>query len=73
VPPLHRVGGGDSADEHEEALELALAMAEADARGQDYEGSLRWLGVAEQLNLTLPATHTALRERCERELRLQRS
>ncbi len=73
VPPLHRVGGGDSADEHEEVLELALAMAEADARGQDYEGSLRWLGVAEQLNLTLPATHTALRERCERELRLQRS
>ena len=62
-----------SAVDHQDALELALAMAEADARGNDYDGSLRWLNLAEQLNLTLPPSHLDLRRRMEEEQRLQRN
>ncbi|HET8593295.1 MAG TPA: FAD-dependent oxidoreductase [Solirubrobacterales bacterium] len=73
VPPLHGEDELVSAADHQETLELSLAMAEADARWHDYEGALRWLNLAEQLNLTLPPSHVALRERCEQELRGQRT
>lgn len=49
--------GGDvaaSESDHMEALTLALTAADADARWRDYQGALRWLDIAEQLNLTLP-------------------
>lgn len=56
--------GSDAA--HREALSLALAGAEADARWGDYATALRWLDVAEQLNVTLPAEYTARREEWQR-------
>ncbi|HET6830942.1 MAG TPA: FAD/NAD(P)-binding oxidoreductase [Solirubrobacterales bacterium] len=48
--------------EHEAALRLSLDFAEIDAREGDYEEALRWLGVAERLNVTLPAEYVGRRE-----------
>lgn len=56
--------GSDAA--HEEALALALASADADARFGDYATALRWLQVAEQLNVALPAEYSDRREQWER-------
>ncbi len=49
--------------EHEAALRLALDFAEIDGRDGDYEEALRWLEVAERLNVTLPAEFAERRER----------
>jgi sulfide:quinone oxidoreductase len=68
VPPLHGEDLERTAHEHEEALELALAAADADARWQDYREALRWLAVAEQLNLTLPPGYERKREEWQRAL-----
>ncbi|MEK6250474.1 MAG: FAD-dependent oxidoreductase [Actinomycetota bacterium] len=62
LPPLHGEDPAETADEHQEAVELALAAADADARWHDYRTALRWLNVAEQLNLTLPPSHAVKRE-----------
>lgn len=48
--------------EHEAALRLSLDFAEIDAREGDYEEALRWLEVAERLNVTLPAEYVDRRE-----------
>jgi sulfide:quinone oxidoreductase len=44
------------------ALELALTAADADAGWRDYESALKWLGVAEKLNVTLPPVYAKKRE-----------
>jgi sulfide:quinone oxidoreductase len=44
-------------DDHEEALELALEAAEAAACWHDPEDALRWLDVAEGLNVALPVEY----------------
>jgi len=52
-PPV----GDDAArtDEgHADVVELALSSADADARWRDFPGALRWLEVAEDLELYLP-------------------
>jgi sulfide:quinone oxidoreductase len=54
VPALHGEDLDESAADHQAAVELALAGADADARWKDYEGALRWLALAEQLNIALP-------------------
>lgn len=59
---------GEAAD-HREAVELALAAAEADAGCLDYRNALRWLAVAEQLDLTLGAEHALKREEWQRALK----
>jgi hypothetical protein len=41
---------------------LALDFAEIDARESDYEEALRWLQVAERLNVTLPAEYVQRRD-----------
>lgn len=73
-PPLVDLepGRGDAKD-HREAVELALAAAEADAASLDYHNALRWLAVAEQLDLTLGAEHLLRREQWERALTEKRS
>jgi sulfide:quinone oxidoreductase len=68
VPPLHGEDLERTAREHEESLELALAAADADARWRDYREALRWLAVAEQLNLTLPPGYEQKREEWQRAL-----
>ena len=50
-------------------MELALNAADADARWRDYRKALRWLGVAEQLNLTLPPGYVRKRREWEEALR----
>ncbi len=52
----------ESESAHMDALDLALTAADADARWRDFTGALRWLGVAEQLNLTLPPEYERKRE-----------
>ncbi|HZA89342.1 MAG TPA: hypothetical protein VE401_03840 [Solirubrobacterales bacterium] len=74
APPLtdlDPVNGHDPAaaqPDHREALQTALAAADADARWGDYRGALRWLDAAEQLNIVLPTTHAEKRRRWMREL-----
>lgn len=47
---------------HDEARELALTIAEADARGGDYRSALDWLDVVERLDGLLPSGYLAKRE-----------
>ncbi len=61
VPALHGEDMEESAAAHQETVELALAGADADARWQDYDGALRWLTIAEQLNITLPSEYAEKR------------
>lgn len=58
---------GDAA-EHRQALSLVLFAAEADAAVGDFEGALRWLAFAEQLDLVIPATYVARRYEWRRHL-----
>jgi sulfide:quinone oxidoreductase len=44
------------------ALELAFTAADADAGWEDYESALKWLEVAERLNVTLPPAYAEKRE-----------
>jgi sulfide:quinone oxidoreductase len=50
------------------ALELALTAADADAGWEDYESALKWLEVAEKLNVTLPPAYARKREEWSRSL-----
>jgi len=56
-------GDRNSEAEHEAALRLSLDFAQIDAAAEDYEQALRWLEVAERLNVTLPPSYVARRER----------
>ena len=56
--PERRSGG----HEHGAALELALDAADAAAGWGDTAGALRWLDVAEGLNITLPPEYALKRE-----------
>jgi sulfide:quinone oxidoreductase len=61
--PLEDLGGDDEAREgqHRDALELALRFAEVDASQGEFEQALRWLDVAEKLNVTLPPEYVSRR------------
>lgn len=48
------------------ALELAFAAADADAGWEDYDSALKWLAVAEKLNITLPPGYARKREEWSR-------
>ena len=56
------------AEDHREMTAVALRCAEADADLEDYAGALRWLAVAEGLDLTLPAEFALRREQWRRRL-----
>jgi sulfide:quinone oxidoreductase len=60
-PPLVDVGAAD-ADDHDEAVEMALAAADGDADERDFARALRWLEVAERLDLTLTPDYLLKRE-----------
>jgi len=63
LEPLEGEDLGEADAQHREALDLALAAADADARWRDYQGALRWLEVAEEVNLALPAEYADKRRR----------
>jgi sulfide:quinone oxidoreductase len=69
-PPLIDLDEVDEADagDHREAVDLALAAADAEARWSDYRSALRWLEVAEQLDLTLDPDYLLKREQWQREI-----
>ena len=52
--------------DREDAVELALTMADADAGADDYEGALRWLDVVERLNITVPRAYADKRAEWQR-------
>ncbi len=64
---LHGESRGEAEDDQREALELALAAADADARWSDYRAALRWLDVAQELNIALPAEYERKRSEWEAE------
>jgi sulfide:quinone oxidoreductase len=66
-------GPQEREDDHRDALELALTAADLDARQRDYAAALRWLEVAEHLNLALPSDYAGKRERWAAQRRMQRS
>jgi sulfide:quinone oxidoreductase len=51
------------------ALELAYTAADADAGWRDFESALKWLEVAEKLNVTLPPDYAEKREDWTQSLR----
>jgi sulfide:quinone oxidoreductase len=53
LEPIAGEGGEDDGDQ-DNALQLALTAADADAREGDHRGALRWLEVAESINIALP-------------------
>jgi sulfide:quinone oxidoreductase len=64
--PLEDVANGDGDDghrgsQHREALDLALRFADLNASQGDVAQALRWLDVAEKLNVTLPAAYASRR------------
>ncbi|MGA2926712.1 MAG: FAD-dependent oxidoreductase [Solirubrobacteraceae bacterium] len=66
-------GGEDPRDplaSHEEARELALTFARADANGQDYQSALRWLEVVEALDGRLPPGYPEKRAQWRRQVAL---
>lgn len=73
-PPLDDVEAllGKEADAAEAdrtaALELAFTAADADAGWEDYESALKWLEVAEKLNVTLPPAYARKRDEWSRAL-----
>jgi len=52
---------GDSEEEHRAAITLALDYARVDAGEHRYGDALRWLDVAERLNVTLPEEYVERR------------
>ena len=72
-PPLEDLetpSGEESVEmeqDHRDAVALALTAADADAHGRDFRGALRWLEVAEQLDVTLPPDYLDKRRHWEEE------
>jgi sulfide:quinone oxidoreductase len=58
--------------EQREALELALSAAEVDANSGDYRSAVRWLDVAQELNLALPDDYAEKRREWEAEVHARR-
>jgi sulfide:quinone oxidoreductase len=65
LEPLHGESREEAEQDQREALELALAAADADARWRDYRAALRWLEVAQELNIALPAEYAEKRREWE--------
>jgi sulfide:quinone oxidoreductase len=61
LEPLHGESPGEAEKYQREALELALSAADADARWGDYPTALRWLDVAQELNIGLPTEYAEKR------------
>ena len=62
--PLEDLGGEDAstrAEQHRSAVALSLRFAVLDAGQGDYGQALRWLDVAEKLNVTLPPEYVTRR------------
>ena len=65
LEPLESEAREEAEMDQREALDLALAAADADAGGGDYRAALRWLDVAQELNLALPDAYAEKRREWE--------
>ena len=65
LQPLQTEHPEEAEPEQREALELALSAAEADANSRDYPAAVRWLDIAEELNLALPEQYAEKRREWE--------
>ncbi len=65
LEPIHGESPEEAEHDQREALELALAAADADARWHDYRAALRWLDIAQELNIGLPADYAEKRREWE--------
>jgi hypothetical protein len=54
--------------EHELAVSVVLAAADADARVGDFQGAIKWLSFVEQLNLVIPSEYVRRRHEWRRQL-----
>ena len=61
LEPLHGEGREEAEQDQREAVDLALTAADADAGGGHYRAALRWLDVAQELNLGLPEKYAEKR------------
>lgn len=57
LDPPYGDDASQAASGHADAVELALASADANARWHDYRGAMRWLEVVEDLELYLPPAY----------------
>jgi sulfide:quinone oxidoreductase len=55
--------------EHDRSVALILAAADGEAAIGDFEGAMKWLKLAEQLNLVIPPEYVARRDEWRRQLR----
>jgi sulfide:quinone oxidoreductase len=62
VEPLPGEGAEVAETDRTAALELAFTAADAEAGWRDFESALKWLEVAEKLNVTLPPAYAAKRD-----------
>ena len=68
IEPPSALPDGGLAD----ALDMTLVAADASARADDFEGALRWLRAAEQLNVALPLDYARRRREWRQALARQR-
>ena len=61
LEPLRGEGLEEAEQDQREALDLALTAADTDAGEGDYRAALRWLDVAQELNLGLPEEYAEKR------------
>lgn len=69
---LDAEGGRNTDEEHRAAIALALDFARIDAEEGSLDDALRWLDVAERLNVTLPAEYVERRRVWREELETRR-
>ena len=62
------LGQAAEEEEHRASLQLALTFADLDAREGELDDALRWLDVAEHLNVAIPIEYAGRRERWRRQL-----
>jgi sulfide:quinone oxidoreductase len=60
--------GGEAEAYHRDAVEFALAAADADASSYDFAGALEWLEVVERFNMVVPPAHAERRRNWKRAL-----
>ncbi|MGI9557382.1 MAG: NAD(P)/FAD-dependent oxidoreductase [Solirubrobacterales bacterium] len=68
LEPLLDADSTTAQADHRDAVDLALSAADAGARWGDFKGALRWLDLAEQLDIVLPSEYARKRRDWQAEL-----
>ena len=65
---VERGEGTEARAERDRSVALILAAADGEAAAGDFEGAMKWLKLAGQLNLVIPAEYVARRDEWRRQL-----